>query len=149
MKLVYRILAWAVAVEVAVQAAAIVGALFGLTTWVTEDGGVLDKAERESHSTPYPEAIGFPIHALNGEILIPLIALALLIVSFFARIPGGLKWAAVVFGLVILQVLLGVYGHHVPGVAALHGPNALLLFVTAIATARRARASSAAEPAHA
>ena len=34
------------------------------------------------------------IHGINGEMLIPLVALILLIISFFAKVPEGPKWAA-------------------------------------------------------
>ena len=35
---------------------------------------------------------------MNGQFLIPLLGLALLIVSFFAAVNGGVKWAAIIFG---------------------------------------------------
>ncbi len=57
--------------------------------------------------------------------------------SFFARVPGGVKWAGLVLGLVVTQVLLGLAGHSIPVLGALHGLNALLLFSSAIYTARR------------
>jgi heme A synthase len=70
--------------------------------------------------------------------IIPLIALLLLIFSFFAKVPGGVKWAGVVLGLVVMQVTLGLLGHSIPALGAMHGLNALLLFSAAIHTARRA-----------
>jgi hypothetical protein len=60
-----------------------------------------------------------------------------LIVSFFAKIPGGVKWAATVFGLVVLQVLLGVFGHESPYLGLLHGVNALAVLGTAINAGKR------------
>ena len=47
MRATYRVLAYLLALEVVVQAAAIAWAVFGLSTWV-ENGGVLDKASLES-----------------------------------------------------------------------------------------------------
>jgi heme A synthase len=79
------------------------------------------------------------IHGINGMMIIPLIALLLLISSFFARIPGGVKWAGLVLLVVVVQVNLGLFGHAVPAVGALHGLNALLLFSVALYTARRRR----------
>ncbi len=35
------------------------------------------------------------LHGMIGMMLIPLLALVLLIISFFAKIPGGVKWAAI------------------------------------------------------
>ena len=43
MRATYRVLAYLLALEVVVQAAAIAWAVFGLTAWI-EGGGVLDKA---------------------------------------------------------------------------------------------------------
>ena len=46
--------------------------------------------------------------------LIPLVGLILLIVSFFAKVPEGPKWAGMLFGGIVLQVALGVLAHSVP-----------------------------------
>jgi heme A synthase len=141
-------LAYLVAAEVVVQAMVMVFAIAGLGKWV-EDGGVFDKATMESDQSPFPEVVGFMIHGLNGMMIIPLIALLLLISSFFARIPGAVKWAALVLLLVVVQISLGLFGHVIPALGALHGLNALLLFSTAVYTARRRRtvpASPVAEP---
>ena len=136
MKSVYKVLAYLVAIEVVVQAMAMVFAVAGLGKWV-DDGGVLDKAAMENDSLSFTGSVGFAIHGVNGMLIIPLLALLLLIASFFAKIPGGVKWAALVLLLVVLQATLGLVGHAVPAVGALHGLNALLLFSTAIYTARR------------
>jgi hypothetical protein len=69
--------------------------------------------------------------------VMPLLALLLLIVSFFARVAGGVKWAAFVFGLVILQVALAFVSFAAPVVGALHGLNALALLAVAGLAARR------------
>lgn len=136
MKSAYKVLAYLVAIEVVVQAMAMVYAIAGLGKWV-DDGGVLDKAAMENEDLSFTGSVGFMIHGINGMMLIPLIALLLLISSFFARIPGGVKWAGLVLLLVVLQATLGIVGHAVPAVGALHGLNALLLFSTAFYTARR------------
>jgi hypothetical protein len=75
-----------------------------------------------------------------GMMLIPLVALILLIVSFFAKIPGGVKWAAIVLGLVVLQVALGIFGHETAYSGLLHGLNALILFAVAIKAGSRVAA---------
>ena len=82
------------------------------------------------------------VHGINGMIILPLLGLALLIVSFFARVPGGVKLAGAVLGLIVLQVLLGLFGHGAPILGALHGLNALALFSAAVLTSRRARAGA-------
>ena len=82
-------------------------AVFGLSTWI-EDGHTLTKSAMEGDKTLFTEENGFMIHGMNGMMLIPLVALVLLIVSFFAKVPEGVKWAAMVFVGVILQVALGI-----------------------------------------
>jgi hypothetical protein len=152
MRTVYRVLAYLVAAEVAVQAMVMVFAVAGLGKWV-DGGGVLDKATFESAieggETPFPEMVGFMTHAINGMMVIPALALLLLIVSFFTRLRGAVKWAGLVLLLVIVQVTLGFLGHEIPAVGGLHGLNALLLFSAAFYTAHRvpaAAARSAVEP---
>jgi hypothetical protein len=138
MRNAYRFLAGLIALEVVIQAMVMVFAVAGLGKWV-EEGGVLDKAAFESGETLFPEMVGFIVHGMNGMFVMPLLALLLLIVSFFARVPGGIKWAAAVLGLVVLQIVLGLVGHAIPAVGGLHGINALVLFSAAVLAARRAR----------
>ncbi|GLI01877.1 DUF6220 domain-containing protein [Phytohabitans aurantiacus] len=138
MRTAYRVLAYIIAAEVVIQAMAMVYAVAGLGKWI-EDGGVLDKAVMDSDTTPFDEVVGFAIHGINGMMVIPLLALVFLIVSFFARIRGGVKWAGLVLLLVVLQIVLGISGHSVPFLGALHGLNALLLFSAAVYAARRER----------
>jgi hypothetical protein len=134
MKTAYRLLAYLVALEVVVQAAAIAFATFGLLTYVS-GGGVLDRASQRAHA--YDGAVGFVVHGVNGQMITPAIALILLIVAFFAKIPGGVVWAALVFGTVVVQVLLGQLAHAVPTLGWVHGALAIVLFAVAIVTARR------------
>jgi hypothetical protein len=138
MRTVYRALAFIVAAEVVIQAMAMVYAVAGLSRWLTE-GGVLDKAVTENDEFAFPEIVGLVIHGVNGMLIIPLAALLLLITSFFAKVPGGAKWAGIVLLLVVLQATLGLAGHSIPVLGALHGFNALLLFSAAVITGRRAR----------
>jgi uncharacterized membrane protein YphA (DoxX/SURF4 family) len=138
MRTVYKVLAYLVAIEVAVQAMALVFADAGMGKWV-EQGGVLDKAVMESGGSPFPEVVGFMIHGINGMMVIPVIALLLLISSFFTKIPGAVKAAGLVVVLVAIQVTLGLVGHQIPAVGALHGLNALLLFSAAVYAAFRGR----------
>jgi hypothetical protein len=136
MKSVYRVLAYVIAAEVVVQAAAIAFAVFGLSKWV-EDGGTLTKAAMESEDTKFTGVLGFAIHGMNGTMLIPLVTLVFLVVSFFAKVPGGLKWAGFVVLAVVVQVLLGMFAHGAPALGLLHGANALVLFGLAVTAGRR------------
>jgi hypothetical protein len=138
MRTVYKVLAYVIAAEVAVQAMAMVFAVAGMGKWV-QDGGVLDLAVMESEESAFPEVVGFVVHGINGMMVIPVLALALLVSSFFARVPRGVRWAGLVLALVVLQITLGLLGHGVPAAGALHGLNAMLLFGAAVLTAQRAR----------
>jgi hypothetical protein len=140
MRNVYRVLAFLVAAEVAVQAAFFVWGEAGMGMYI-EDGGVLDKAALENAfeggEAPFPEFVGLLYHGMNGMFVIPLLALLLVISSFFAKVPRGVTFALAVLGLVLLQVTLGLMGHSVSFLGALHGINALLLFSTAAWTGLR------------
>jgi hypothetical protein len=136
MRTVYRALAWLLAVEVLVQAAAISWAIFGFGRWI-EGGGVMDKAVLESQASLFPEELGFMVHGMNGMMVVPVLALLLLVVSFFARLPRGVALAGTAAALVALQVVLGMLGHGIPGLGLLHGANALALFAVAVLAARR------------
>jgi len=140
---VYKVLAYVLAAEVVIQAMAMVYAVAGQGRWVME-GGVLDKAVLESREHVFPEVLGYTIHGVNGAIVIPLLALLLLVFSFFAKVPGAVKWAAIVFLLVVVQATLGIGGHSIPFLGALHGLNALLLFSAALYTGLRVRRLTAA-----
>ena len=139
MRTAYRVLAHLIAFLVVVQAAAIAWALSGLTNWVS-DGGTLDSAAMESGETLFAEVAGFMVHGINGMMLIPLVAVVLLVVSFFAKLPRGVAWAAAVLALVVVQVLLGMFLHGASFAGLLHGANAMLLFVVALQAGLRTRA---------
>jgi heme A synthase len=141
MRKAYRILAYLIAAEVVVQAMAMVFAIAGLDKWIA-NGGVFDKAVMESDQAPFPEVVGIIVHGINGSIVIPVLALLLLICSFFAKLPRAVRWAGLVFLIVVVQVSLGYAGPDIPALGALHGLNALALFTTALYTARRARAAT-------
>ncbi|HEY6424969.1 MAG TPA: hypothetical protein VIY28_17360 [Pseudonocardiaceae bacterium] len=142
MRTAYRILAYLIVLEVLIQSAAIAFAVFGEAKWIT-GGGVLDKATIESHSANFTGVVGFSVHGMNGQYVVPLLALLLLVVSFFAKIPRGVMFAGIVFVLVLTQVFLGIFGRAVPGLGLLHGVNALVLFAIAHLAAHRTTASPA------
>lgn len=150
MKSVYRVLAMLVALGVVVQAAAIAYAVFGLTKWVA-DGGTLDKSVFESGASIGGET-GFATHGTVGVMVLPVIVLLFLISSFFAKVPGGIKWALIVFAVTIIQVALGIFSHELAGLGWLHGANALILFGVAVSAAMRVgrvTGTSAPQPTHA
>jgi hypothetical protein len=138
MRTAYRALASLIALEIAIQAAAITYYIFGRGKWIN-DGGVVDKATIESHAGNFAGANGFTVHSFNGEKVIPLLAVLLLLVSFFAQVARGVLWAGLVLVLVAIQVFLGLFGHSIPELGLLHGFNALVLLTVAIIATRLAR----------
>ncbi len=147
---IYAGLAWIIAAAVVVQAAAIAFAFGGMLNHVSE-GGVVDKALLESGGAGGAGELGFWIHGIVGAGVIPLLAVSLLIVSFFARAKGARLWAAITLGLVVLQVTLGFSITDMPYLGLIHGANALAVVVSAVVAAllarrsRRARAASRAD----
>ena len=138
MRATYRILAMLIALGVVVQAAVIATAWFQVLK-DTDSGAVFDK-----------NSDGNWAHAAHGTIgmmVLPVIALVLLIVSFFAGIPGGVKWAAITLGVTVLQVVLAFAGFGAPVVGALHGINAFALAGVASMAMRQARLAGSAPPA--
>lgn len=131
MRKAYKVLAIILAVQVVIQGAMIAFAFAGVDKWV-KDGHTLTPAilnEPPPDRPTFTGSIGFPIHSINGEMLIPLVAIALLVISFWAKIPRGTTMAASIVGLVALQVVLGV--SHVPWAYPFHGLNAFLIFAAA------------------
>jgi heme A synthase len=124
-KQTYRILSSLIALGVVVQASAIALGGFGVLHDV-DNGLVVDKN--------FQPNLGQMIHGINGMYLLPLLGLALLIVSFFAAksVPGARKWGAIVFGLIVLQVALAFVAFGAPAVGALHGINAMAVLGTAV-----------------
>ncbi len=142
MRTVYRILAIAICALIALQAAFHAWGSAGMGVWI-DQGGVLDKAAGEAIGAgdrPWPELTGLILHGMSGMFVIPSVALALLVVGLLARFPRAVPRAALVLGLVVLQVTFGLLGHGLPALAFLHGVNALVLFAAAF-TAQRAAAA--------
>jgi heme A synthase len=140
MRTVYRVLAYAIAVLVAIQAAAIGYAVFAQLHWI-EEGGTLDGAAFDSGA---PGTAAFILHALNGYGVL-LVALALLIVSFFAKIPHGVRWAVIVLVCTVVQIALGALSRLLAPIGAVHGAVALVLFGVAVMAAMRAQKPAAVE----
>ncbi|MGW5240480.1 DUF6220 domain-containing protein [Monashia sp. NPDC004114] len=147
MRKTYIVLAWIIAGGVFVQAAAIAFGFGGMAGFV-QDGGVVDKALVESQTASnFTGELGFVVHGIVGGMVIPAAALLLLVVSFFVRTPRARTWAAVLFGLVVVQAMLGYSIVDVPYLGLLHGANALALLLIAVHAARRARVAGAVEAA--
>jgi hypothetical protein len=137
MRATYRVLALLIAACVVLQAAFIAAAWFQVLNQA-ESGAVFDKNSERNW--------GHVAHGDLGIMIIPVLALALLILSFFARIPGGVKWAAITFGVVVLQIALAFVGFFLPALGVLHGLNAFALAAVASIAARKARQAETAAP---
>lgn len=148
----YRILAYTIAALVVVQAFAIAWAFFGLSDWISNDNGVLNKQVLECEGEcpqQFAAELGFAIHMFfNGFVLIPLVSLVLLVVSFFAKVPRGVVWAAAIVGLVVLQIfVLPALSRAIdPSLGGLHGLNAMVIFAVAVMAGKRVSRREAAVP---
>lgn len=69
--------------------------------------------------------------------VIPVAALALLVVAFFVKVRGARLWAAIVLGVVALQITLGYSITDMPYLGLIHGANALAVLLTAVYAALR------------
>jgi hypothetical protein len=141
MRTTYRVLADIIAVAVVIQAMAIIWAIAGLFHWIDSGGGTLNSTVLNSWDDDPPDfqgSLGFAIHGIVGGMVLPLLALVLLIVAFFAHVPGGVKWAAIVLVSVFVQLVAGYSGTDAPWVGLIHGLNAFVLFSIAIFAARAA-----------
>jgi len=146
MRSAYKYLAHGIAGLVAFQAAVMVFAVAGLYNWISDGNTLTESAMTADEPPDFTGAIGFMLHGMVGMMLIPLLALVLLIISFFAKIPGGVAWAGGVLGLTVLQVALGIFGHETAYAGMLHGLNALILFSVALQAGRRASVSRVVAP---
>lgn len=146
----YRIFAYLVALEVFVQAATHAYQSAGLGHWIYSDGHTVTKATLEEDSgVDFTGRWAGIMHGENGAMIVPLLALAFVVVGVVTRqrVDRGLRWSAIVLGLVVLQVALGFITLVVPEVGMLHAVNALLLLLAALHAARLPSHAAAPGPA--
>jgi uncharacterized sodium:solute symporter family permease YidK len=147
MRKAHQVLAAVLAALVVIQAMAIAYAFAGVFHWVDKDGGVLNSAVYNSWDDKHPTfqgSGGYGLHMISGEMLIPLVTLALLVVSLFVKnLDGAAKRATILLGLVVLQVVLGLSAHGTILLAPLHALNAFGIFAMAVVTARKAAVPAA------
>lgn len=148
MRKTYRVLADIIAIEVVIQAMMIIWAVAGLFHWI-DKGSTLDKSVVKGWDKKPPTfdgAIGHFIHMMNGEYLIPLLGLALLVVSFAAKIPRGTTLAVVIVVAIAVQVAAGITADAIPYIGLVHGLNAFIIFGTSLAAAKAAKEAGITEP---
>jgi heme A synthase len=131
-KQTYRVVSGLIALGVLVQAADIAFGWFNAIHDL-DNGLVIDKN--------YNGNAGHVLHGFVGMNVMPALGLILVIISFFAAktVPGARKWAGIVFGLIVLQVVLAFVAFGAPIVGALHGLNALAVLGTAVRASMLAR----------
>jgi hypothetical protein len=135
MRPTYMWLGRLIAIAVVLQAAFIAWGMFDILN-TTEDG--------EIYTGDYNA--GQAMHGVFGLGIIPILALILLVVSFFAKVPGGVRAALIVLGIVVLQVVLAIVSFSGPVVGLLHGINAFVLAGIAGYASRLATKAGGAPP---
>jgi hypothetical protein len=139
MRSAFRTVAQLIALGVVLQAAFVALGWFIILNDV--DGGqVVDKAYLEDGDG---WNIGHILHGIVGLMVMPLLGLVLLILSFFAKIPGAVKWAGLTLLAIVVQVALALIGFEAPALGALHGINAFILLGLASMAIRSARTDRA------
>jgi len=132
----YRILNYLLSLEVVIQAAVIAWFAFGVVKYADDHGSV---SHHQLEDGGFNGHAGAVIHAANGFMVIPLIALVLLVVSFRAQVPGGVRLAVITFVLVVVQAyVLPALSQKAPVVGVLHGAVALAILGLSIVAARKA-----------
>ena len=143
MRKAHQVLAGILAAFVVIQAMAIAYALAGLGHWIDKDGGMVNKAVIDSwdkHPPKWRGSGGFALHGIDGTLFIPVLTIIFLIVSLFAakQVQGAAARAGILFGMVAVQVVLGIALHDVVVLAPLHALNAFGIFAMAVVTVRKA-----------
>jgi hypothetical protein len=130
----YRVLAYLLALSVAVQASLIAFGAFALENSI-DNGPVSDG-----------DTTGVTLHQ-SFAYVVALFAVALLAVSFGAKVKHGVRWAAISFGLVVAQFFLAYAAYSAAIVGVLHGLVALAIFAVALLAGRRVpKTAAVAEP---
>ena len=124
MRTAYRILAYLLALSVAVQASLIAFGAFSLENNI--DHGPLTDGD----------TTGVTLHHSFAYIVL-LLAVALLAVSSGAKITHGVRWAAIPLILIVVQFLLAYTAYSYAIIGVLHGLSALAIFAVALLAGRR------------
>ena len=120
MRTVYRVLAYLLALSVAAQASLIAFGAFALENNI-DNGPVSDG-----------DTTGVTLHHSF---------------SFGAKVPHGVRWAAIPLGLVVVQFFLAYAAYSAAIIGVLHGLNALAIFAVALLAGRRVpKTAPVAEP---
>lgn len=130
MRRAYQIICHLIAACVVIQAAAIAWATFTIAQSVGEGAALSADSD----------IAGLLVHSIVGQMVIPILALALLIVALIGRV--GIRWAAWVLVAMLVQVFLGYSSFDLPGLGILHGINAFVVLGLAEVGARSVSAQT-------
>lgn len=137
MKSTYRVLAYVIAGLVVLQA-----------VWIALSSFTVIKAVDSGRTINEDAAgIGAVLHGFGGMYAIPLVTIALVVVSFFAKVTGGVKWALFILLAVAVQITLAFLSFGVPQIGALHGLNAFVIIALSLIAGTRAGRQLTAGPA--
>ncbi|MGN6171932.1 MAG: hypothetical protein ACTHPS_03100 [Streptosporangiaceae bacterium] len=120
----YRVLACMLALSVAIQASLIAFDAFALENNI-------DKGPVSNGDTT-----GVTLHHSFAYVVL-LFAVALLAVSFGAKVERGVRWAAIPLVLVAVQFFLAYTAYSAAIIGVLHGLNALAIFAVALLAGHR------------
>ena len=93
--------------------------------------GAFDIFKNASDGVPFTEDternVGQMLHSVVGMMVIPALALLFGIISFFAKVRGGVALAWIVVALTVLQIVLAFVSFGAPVVGTLHALNAFAI----------------------
>ena len=130
MRRVYQIICHIIAACVVIQAAVIAWSTFAILNATGEGAAVSED------NVP----VGFLVHSVVGQMIIPVLSLALLVVALIAR--AGIMWSVWLLVAVLVQVFLGYSSFELPGLGLIHGVNAFVVLALAEIGARSVGAGS-------
>ncbi|MCU1408705.1 MAG: hypothetical protein JWM23_785 [Microbacteriaceae bacterium] len=132
MRRTYQIICHIIAALVVVQAAVIAWGVFTL-------GQYLDRGTSVTEDT---EVLGFDVHAVIGQYVIPVLAVVLLVIALIMR--DGITWAGWLILAVVVQVALAYASFGIAWVGIVHG---IVAFAVAGLAETAARSLSRSGPA--
>jgi heme A synthase len=95
---------------------------------------------------PDGDTTGVTLHHSFAYVAV-LFAVALLAVSFGTKVEHRVRWAAIPFGLIVVQFFLAYAAYSAAIIGVLHGLNALAIFAVALLAGHRVRKTApVAEP---
>ncbi|MCU1447570.1 hypothetical protein [Cryobacterium sp.] len=115
MRRAYQIICHIIAACVVIQAAVIAWSTFTILN-ASGDGAALSE-----DNAP----VGFLVHSVVGQMVIPALVLVLLVVALIGR--AGIRWAAWLLVAVLVQLILAYSSFELPGLGLLHGINAFVV----------------------